>query len=344
MSAEEPVAKGKRGRPAALVAAVAVAAVAIGAALAYNQSPGAAGAEAAPLSSSVTPKPASTTLDVTKLPTGRTPQIPYLVGRSVRLGAGSVATVDGTGTVTAVGRLHNEALAVVMRPDHPDVYTSELQKLRFGKVVRRTPGVTSLVTTPDEGAAAYAAARIGAHGQPTKGGVLFAETDEHVLSLKLPDSWNVEVLAYTDGKVYYRTSDDTTESSTWRLHAWTPGEPKSQLIRSAPSPVTVATDGKVKGFTPAGDVRFGLEGTPASNCSSRATAVAADTGTLLNQWDGCFVTMTAEDDQHLLFVAYTGPGSEDEPNPPGAIVRCTITTRQCELATPLSPEPLLLGS
>ncbi|MEU4292238.1 hypothetical protein AB0E63_28780 [Kribbella sp. NPDC026596] len=35
---------------------------------------------------------------------------------------------------------------------------------------------------------------------------------------------------------------------------------------------------------------------------------------------------------------------KQDPQSRAAVVRCTVSTNQCELATPLSPEPLLLGS
>jgi hypothetical protein len=45
-----------------------------------------------------------------------------------------------------------------------------------------------------------------------------------------------------------------------------------------------------------------------------------------------------EDDQHLLLLA------DDGEQTPASIVRCTITSGACELATPLAKGDLLIGA
>ena len=62
------------------------------------------------------------------------------------------------------------------------------------------------------------------------------------------------------------------------------------------------------------------------------------TGALLHEWSGVFRQKVAEDDQHLLILADDGEQS------PASIIRCTITTGACELATPLQKGNLLIGS
>ncbi|MFI5732391.1 hypothetical protein ACIA49_19885 [Kribbella sp. NPDC051587] len=386
----------KNGRMIAVVASVAVAAVAVGAALAYRQGPEAGEAQAAaPLtgspspSSSPTPTPTpsatpstpagtpsavtETTVNVSKLAEGRAPQVPYLIGREVRSGAQSLGTIPGKGSVIRVGQLQGAVLAVTLY--EPDGDGTELMKVESGKLIRRTPDVSSLVTTSDTRAAAYAAARLSSLGVTTKGATVYAENADSVQSLKLPNSWEVQVLAYTDGKVYYRASD--AETGPWKLYSWVPGDAKGQLIKAVTSPTAVSTNGRtaaaqpvrnddgtcsnvvqvpsgtqlfrtcdfqIRGFTPNGATAYGDEHNAEGFCSGVAAAVEASSGEVLHQWTGCFQEMGAEDDQHVLVVAYASAVGQTE-KVKTAIIRCTITTGSCERATPIGTDtPLVLGS
>jgi len=69
-----------------------------------------------------------------------------------------------------------------------------------------------------------------------------------------------------------------------------------------------------------------------------AAVLDAKNGSLLHEWSGVFRQAIPEDDQHLLLLADTG----DET--PASIVRCTISTGACELATPLAKGQLLIGA
>ncbi|GAA0570462.1 hypothetical protein HPO96_33290 [Kribbella sandramycini] len=382
--------RNNNGRLVALVASVAVAAVVLGAALAYRQGPQPtnAGAQAAPLTSAPnkpnapdTPNtppaatgPVKTTVDVNKLSEGRAPQIPHLVGREVRGGSAGVQVVPGKGSVLRVGRLGNDTLAVVMY--EPDGDGSELLKLTTSDAEpRRTPNVTSLVTTPDQTMAAYAAAHISSLGVAVKGGTVYAETGESLKSLKLPDAWELQVLSIVDGKVYYRASDK--ELGPWKLYTWTPGESKPELLKRIVSPTAISAGGataasmgtitddgtcthvvsvpdgtqafrtcdyRVEGFNPSGLTAYGVEGNSEGYCSGVTAALDASSGKLLHEWKGCFQNLVAEDDQHILIVAYaTPPGEIDKVKT--AIVRCAITTGACERATPIGLNTnLVLGT
>lgn len=394
--------KNKNGRLIALVASVAVAAVVIGGVLAYRQSPrqGSTGAEglpaqgtptapvttpsktptvipsaalSTPLPSAPSKNPTSapsgltgpTTVELTvsKLPKGREPQVPYLVGREVRGGAGSVAKVPGTENILSVGRLDPELLAIVSKGEG-----SELLRFNgYSKDVRHTPGVSSLVTTEDQSAAAYAAARISSQGVATKGAIVYAETSDSVKSLKVPNGWNVEVLAYAKGRVFYRAGE--SERGAWKLYAWTPGA-ATAVLQKVPSPTAVSRDGRIaasaslindsgscstisdiatgkqlwrtcdnwiSGFTPDGATAIGDPAYGDGYCALEQAALDAKGGRLLREWKGCFHQMKAEDDQHLLIVAVASGGGGD-PGTKSAIIRCDITTGTCELATPISTD------
>jgi len=384
-----------------LVSAIAVAAVAIGGALAYRTGPAEAEGRAAPLTGTPTPTPipsrtpivsrtpsvtpsttpttktpspsatptgpTKVTLTVSKLPEGREPQVPYLVDREVRGGSGTVTKLPGTGGVIAVGRLDQGVLAIVQ--DGND--GTELLKMDYNKVVRRTPGVSSLVTTRDQSAAAYAAARISSMGRAVKGGTVYAETTHSLESLKLPDSWNLQVLAFADGKVYYRAA--STEQGPWALYSWTPGASAAVKVKSVVSPTAVSPNGRVaasmgtlndsgscssvvevgtgrqlfrtcdnmvSGFTPDGTTAIGGSAYGDGYCDTAQVALDVDTGKLIREWKGCFHQSVAEDDQHVLIVAVASGGGGD-PGTKSAIIRCTISTGACELATPISTDKAL---
>jgi hypothetical protein len=391
----------KNGQLVALVASVAVAAVVIGGVLAYQHSPRVGTAEAAPLpggptptapsttpvatpsfkpSSSLTPPPSvpgkapssaptgltgPTTVDLTvsKLPKGRAPQVPYLVGREVRGGSGSTARVPGSGEIIAVGRLDPYVLAIVTKGEG-----SELLRFDGGSTgIRHTAEVSSLVTTENQSAAAYAAARLSSLGVATKGGIVYAESGGSVQSLKVPNGWNVEVLAYANGKVYYRAGE--SEQGAWKLYAWTPGAAKP-VLQKVPSPTAVSPDGRVaasaslvndagscssvneittgkqlwrtcdnwiRGFTADGATALGDPANGEGYCFGEQAALDASGGKLLREWKGCFHQLKAEDDQHLLIVAVASGGGGD-PGTKSAIIRCDITTGKCELATPITTD------
>ncbi|GAB2678984.1 hypothetical protein [Kribbella swartbergensis] len=261
------------GRLVAVVAAVAVAAVAAGGALAYSQGPEDAQAEAAPLSgtpsrtpSGSTPTPAPTAtpstvrptqtptktavtppvkagpvktkIDLAKLPTGRLPQVPYLTGRTVRGGAGQDVKIPGTQPIQAVARLGQSVLAVVSADDN----TTELLTIGSdGTVVRKTPNVSGIVSTEDGMAAAYVATRMSDLGEQEPGATIYAER-EKVQKLSVPDLWNTTLIGYSNGKVYFQASA-TEAASTWSLYEWVVGASKATEIKTVPKPTAVTGDG-----------------------------------------------------------------------------------------------------
>ncbi|TCN39086.1 hypothetical protein EV644_10755 [Kribbella orskensis] len=379
----------KNGRLIVLVAAVAVAAVALGGVFAYRQGPSGNGSAAAPLSAptspatptpsrtptpSVTPSttpsapqttstgPTKIKLNLAKLPKGRAPQIPYLVGREVRGGAGDPTKIPGSGNIHAIARLGSRVLAVVSKGSG-----TELVKIDYG-TVERVPDVTDLVSTDDQTAVAYAATRTTEGGGALEGGIVYAETTESVKSLKLPNSWHVSPLAYLSGKVYFRASATET-GSNWKLYEWTPGAAKATEITTVKSPTALSDDGRVaasigllndsgtcsdvtvvatgkklwrtcdnllSAFTPDGATAIGRPSYLDGYCDTTVSALDAITGRLVREWSGCFHQSEAEDDQHFLIIADASDGGGEDGYGRRAIIRCDISTGACELATPLS--------
>lgn len=398
----------KNAHLVALVAAVAVAAVAIGGVLAYRQVPQAYGDAATPLSASSTiastpvaktpsstpaktpsatpsaklptaapsvkPRgPASTgpvkvDFKLSKLSRGRVPQVPYLVGREVRGGAGVPMTIPGSEHVQEISRLGDQVLAIVTKGEG-----TELLKVGYTDAPVRTPDVTSMVTTDDQMAAAYAASSRGSDGGALQGGTVYTQTaiDGQIHELSLPKAWDIRVLGYTNGQVYFRSSD-SGGATNWRLYTWTPGSSEATLIKTVSSPTGLTSDGgiaasrnvtgdfgtcsnltevatgkrlwrtcenQVVAFTPDGTIAVGASADGEGYADLQVSALDAKTGTLLRKWTGpAFKKTVTEDDQHFLILADDGPDTK------AAIVRCTVATGACELAVPPTTGAVLLGS
>ncbi|MGW6197107.1 hypothetical protein ACWF0M_13255 [Kribbella sp. NPDC055110] len=386
----------QNGRLVALVAAVAVAAITGGGALAYRQGPQAnAEADAAPLSSSPSPAPSTPTkstptvkptstgtpsskpsttsagpvktkIDLKKLTPGRTPQITYLSGRTIRGGAGEDVKVPGTTDIQEVARLGSSSLAVVTKGFGNEMLTLDSQ----GNVTQRTPDVTQIVTTDDGSAAAYAGTKLKDTGEQTAGATIYAEQAEAqgVQKITVPDIWNTTLEAYVDGKVYFDASP--TQDGASALYEWTPGESKATLLKSIPKALAVSGAGTagslttlsdqsscsslltvpagkrlwrtcdylITGFTPDGATVIAGSKYQDGYGDGIAAVLDAKNGSLLHEWSGVFRQAVPEDDQHILLLADTGDQT------PASIVRCTISTGACELATPLAKGQLLIGA
>ncbi|MFC6161306.1 hypothetical protein [Kribbella jiaozuonensis] len=381
----------QNGRLVALVAAVAVAAIAGGGALAYRQGPQTAEAEAAPLSTSpspvtskpVTSKPTPSTsstpsstpsstgplktkIVLNKLPIGRAPQIAYLTGRTIRGGAGGDIKVPGTAEIQEVARLGSSGLAVVTKGYGTEMLTIDTD----GKVIARTPDITQIVTTDDGNGAAYVGSRLKDTGEETGVTTFYAEQAQgqtEVQKVTMPNIWNAALLGYLNGKVYFDASK--TQDGTSTLYEWTPAQSKVITIDSVPSAMAVSSVGtagslttladqnscsslltvpagkrlwrtcdyQIVGFTPDGATAIAGPIYQDGYGNGIAAVLDAKKGTLLHEWSGVFRQWVPEDDQHLLLLADTGQETA------ASIIRCTVSTGACELATPLAKGALLIG-
>ncbi|WP_433014568.1 hypothetical protein [Kribbella sp. CA-294648] len=368
--------------PAVVIVTVAVLAVAAGGVLAAQRSPrsegGSAAAPLAPPATTPLASPANVstsappalpngkiTLKLSKLGKGRPPQVPYLVGREVRGGAGDPVKIPGAEPIHYVARMGNSVLAVLGTNKGAD-----LLRLDPTGESRRTPDVSSLAVTADATSAAYAAPRIAETGEDLGGGTVYAEQADGTVQKVAVGGFGVEVIAYRSGTVYFRSAKIQT-GKAWELYSWTPGNPTAALVKTVPSPTALSSDATIaasldvaadtsscsavvevatgkklwrtcenglEGFTPDGRTVIGGPTYGDGYGAAATSALDARTGKLLYEWNGlAFLQTAAEDDQHLLIRADDGEGTK------GAIIRCDVTTGRCELATPLALTQVSIG-
>ncbi|MEU4390363.1 hypothetical protein [Kribbella sp. NPDC023855] len=368
--------------PAVVIVTVAVLAVAAGGVLAAQRSPRSEGGSAAaplvppattPLASPATVSSSTPpalpngkiTLKLSKLDKGRPPQLPYLVGREVRGGAGDPVKIPGAEPIHHIARLGNSVLAVLGTNKG-----SDLLRLDNTGEKRRTPDVSSLVLTADAASAVYAAPRIADTGEDIGGGIVYAEQADGPVRKIAVGGFGLEVIAYRAGTVYFRSAKIET-GKTWQLYAWTPGSPTATLVKTVPSPTALSSDATIaaslditadtsscsavvevatgkklwrtcenglEGFTPDGRTVIGGPTYGDGYGAAATSALDARTGKLLYEWNGlAFLETVAEDDQHLLIRADDGEGTK------GAIIRCDVSTGRCELATPLALTQVSIG-
>ncbi len=255
--------KQKNGRLIVLVAAIAVLAVVTGGVIASQRGPRNGANSAAPLAGQTTtpvaktptatpstPTPSATPsnaggpvkrdLTLSKLPRGRDPQMAYLVGREVRGGAGGPVTIPGTAQIQEIARLADSVLAIVVKGNG-----TELLTVNPGGRRSSTPDVTTMVTTADGAQAAYATTSPAraANRWPAARSTHGRQRRHRDAEALLPKPWEVRVIAYQDGKVYYR-SMDTQNSNTWQLYAWDPAETPA-TVETITSPTALSGNGEV---------------------------------------------------------------------------------------------------
>ena len=188
--------------------------------------------------SSETPPPSGpVALEAGKLAQGKDPQLTYRLDRTV-LGAGKEQKVPSTGSLMDVARLGGSVLATTAGGELLKVDSS-------GAVVRRTPHVMTLIGTPDQSAVAYATTPPVIVGEQTYGSTLYAEAGGSPKSLELPDVQSIYVLAYAKGTIYYKASVKGAER-TLKLYTWTPGDAKPALVKTvAGDAMAVSDDGRL---------------------------------------------------------------------------------------------------
>jgi hypothetical protein len=358
------------------VTVVAVAAVVVGGFVASRRTPHPQLDAAAPLATPATTSPLKFTgpkvvsVDARKLPVGAAPQVTYLRDRTVEGGAGTPVKVPGSVEIATVARLHDAVLTVQLKT----VRSASLVILdASGKQIEQVPGVDSLATSADGQAAAYASGGRYAPEEQTGGTVYYRRSATGpVKQLAQPGVYDLRVLGVTDDTVYFQSNDAL--EGPWNFYRWQVDQPKPTRISSVRSPIAVSGDGtlvaglisqndsgmctslmtaatgsqrwrscqyQLTRFSPGNTFTIGIPAGSAPYGDLENVALDPRTGNQLRKWTGPSLRDSKpEDDDHVLLQWH----DRSDPESRSALVRCTVSSGQCELATPMAAGPLLLGS
>ncbi|GAA0943088.1 hypothetical protein GCM10009554_36160 [Kribbella koreensis] len=296
-------------------------------------------------------------IDLAKLPTGREPQVAYLDGRVFKGGLGGDITIPGSQSILRAVRYDGDAMVV----REVGLGGSELVRVNLdGVLPGRTPDVASLVSSVNEDAIAYGTARSNADHTRRKGNAVYWRNAFADNKLDRPNDWYSTVLAVVDTTVYFAAGTDPSEPDA-TLNVWHTQTGKVEVLKSFKTPAGVdfqGTDGvdqlegaeqtfcsavraladgaqlwrtceySLDGFTPDGQTVYATPDFHNGGSNPTTTAIDSKSGTVRRQWTGVeFLATTAEDDDHLLMAVDTGE------NTASAIIRCSIGSGACELAT-----------
>jgi hypothetical protein len=296
-------------------------------------------------------------VDLAKLPTGRPPQVAYVSGRVVKGGLGPAVTVPGKQEIFRAVRYDGDAMVIL----EVGLGGSELVRVNLDGIrPERIPDVASLVTSANEDAIAYGTSRSNADHTRRKGNAVYWRNAYADNKLDRPNDYYSTVLAVVDQTVYFAAGGER-DGPKATLNVWHTQTGKVEVLKSFRTPAGVDFQGangvdqlegadqtfcsavraladgaqlwrtceySLDGFTPDGQTIFATPDFHNGGSDPSTTAIDSRTGTVRRQWTGVeFLSTTAEDDDHLLMVVDTGE------NTASAIIRCSISSGACELAT-----------
>ncbi|TCN39085.1 hypothetical protein EV644_10754 [Kribbella orskensis] len=319
--------------------------------------------------------PATVTIDLAKLQLGRAPQQPYLEGRVVKGGPGTDHTIPGKQNILQALQFGTQLIALLeVGEGGSELVTVDTNAGRPGFGPLRIPDVASLAGSLDVTEYAFATAPQNPDHTRAKGSAVYwsnglplpDEKEFPSRKLERPNDWGSRVLAVVGDTVYF-ASDTDPNGITSALNEWNSKTGKVTRLRSFKSPFRVDYQGRtgvdqiagaaqtfcsalrevdngkqlwrtceyaLNGFTPDGRTVYATPDFRGGGSDPFTAALDAWTGELRRKWAGAqFLHALAEDDDHLLMVADNGEGTKS------AIIRCSITTGGCELATPLTKIP-----
>ncbi|GAB3813672.1 hypothetical protein [Kribbella italica] len=303
--------------------------------------------------------PRTVAVSLAKLDQGRAPQLVHTLGRKVSGGPDQAFTAPGKDRIIAATQAGSSTYVLESR--EPDLVLVRTNNADESSEVR---DVTTLVGAIDGSFAAFASQKQKTTGEQLAGSTLYAEDGgEGKYRLDLPDSWNIQVIAVAAGKVFYASTP--REDGVPKLYTWVPGRSSATAVKGINSPTAVSADGAlvaaaesiggagscsnvtelatgkklwrtceymVRGFTPDKSAFIAGPAYEDGYASLSSWLLDGKTGVLLREWTGVsFRHVRAEDDQHLLMEVDDGPDTK------GAIIRCTISSGDCERATPITP-------
>jgi hypothetical protein len=276
----------------------------------------------------------------------------------VKGGLGGDVTIPGKQQIQRAARYDGDALVIL----EVGLGGSELVRVDKyqGILPERIPDVASLVSSVNEDTVAFATARSNADHTRHQGNVVYWRNSYVDRKLERPDDWQSTVLAVA-GEVVFFSSNTDRDGATSTLNAWDSRTGKVQRLKSFKTPAGVDFQGangvdqlegaaqtfcsavrevdsgrqlwrtcefSLNGFTPDGRTVYATPDFRNGGSDPSTSAIDSGTGVVKRQWTGLqFLSTTAEDDNHLLMVVDNGEKT------PSAIIRCSIDSGACELAT-----------
>lgn len=285
---------------------------------------------------------------------GAAPSIPYVDQRTLIAG-GTRATAKAR--VNAAARTSTGVLAIGSSDDG----RTELQDFDdTGRLRRRVADVATVEASTDGLFSAYATQNRDAE---VKGSTITWQSHKtsQTLQVRRPNDFDVRVLYVNAGFVYFSSRPSVSGDS--RLYRWKLPSSVVEQVANVKNPLTLSPQGlqlamlssisdqgsctavvdatdtriaywrtcafMVHSFSPKG--RTVLAGAAYADGYGEGFAAVLDnsTGKVLRKWSGTVLGSAYEDEDHVLLTA------DDDDDKRGAIVRCSISTGDCELATPL---------
>jgi hypothetical protein len=300
-------------------------------------------------------RPVTQTLDPGSLGRGTAPQIPYVDEHTL---IGGNRKASSKSPIVAGARAGDGLMAVVAITDA----RTELQIFdRAGRVTERVPDVSRVRSSAGGSYSAYSTENFDLNS----GGVLKGSTvswrdnrSGETIGLSRPDDYGIRILGVDSERVYFSSRASAT-TSTSSLYEWWIGNGKVSRLSHVRNPTALSANGsqvaslvsltdtgsctsvlasfdgsrywktcdyQVDAFAPAGRTVLAGPAYRDGYADGYVAVLDNSNGELLRKWQGVSVMNAAyEDDDHILLVAEKGSR--------GAIVRCSISTGGCELAT-----------
>lgn len=300
---------------------------------------------------STTRPPAEIVLDPGRLDRGPAPAVAYVDERMLIAGYTEARTED---PIIAGVRAGNGLMAIVARTD---LYTQLRIFAANGRFLRSVDDVGTLRSSTRGDYTAYATEEFTSNGDPVRGSTLTWVDHARSRSRQLsrPRDYQVRILLIDQYRVVFASrSSPTAAPVLYRWDAATSGRVEQAAGIERPTAVAdlgsqVATldpctrvisswsprteywrtcDHRVIAFGPRGRTVLASPADAGDGPAPTSAAVLDNSnGKVLRQWSGVPIVQTGyEDEDNVLLV--TEKGSR------GAIVRCSISTGRCELATP----------
>jgi len=274
-------------------------------------------------------------LDLAALKRGEAPSIPYLEDRRIVDGDRVIAVANSDGTLGQFAVAGQGAVAIRHIGDSNPLEVLDAD----GRTTREFADVRDLRVSADGSTLGFVTAEFTESGSTKPGTTVYHRAASGTFrSLRIPTAYDAQVHAVIGTTVYLSYESSPTDNNGGELRSWVAGSSRTTRVATVPWPTALSGDGELaatlRSMTDFGscsalvEVSGGNERWDTCDHQVREIAPDARTGALLRDWNGVPVlAQRYEDADHVLLIA------EDDGK--SAIVRCTISTGNCELARPL---------